>query len=60
MSHGQSDLKVTYLVFRLMKNIIFNKGNANMLILECSQGCYTVKFDPVTLKINRVPDSLKD
>jgi hypothetical protein len=28
MSHGQSDLKVTYLVFRLMKNIIFNKGNA--------------------------------
>jgi hypothetical protein len=38
-----------------------------MLILECSQGCYTVKIWPVdldlwpmTLKINRVPDSLKD
>jgi hypothetical protein len=35
-----------------------------MLILECSQGCYTVKIWlwpwPLTLKINRVPDSLKD
>jgi hypothetical protein len=38
-----------------------------MLILECSQGCYAVKIwpgdldlRPVTLKINRVPDSLKD
>ena len=38
-----------------------------MLILECSQGCYTVKIWPgdldlwpITLKINRVPDSLKD
>jgi hypothetical protein len=38
-----------------------------MLILECSQGCYTVKnlpsdLDrwPMTLKISRVPDSLKD
>ena len=38
-----------------------------MLILECSQGCYAVKIWPsdldiwpMTLKINRVPDSLKD
>ena len=41
-----------------------------MLILECSQGCYVVKIWPgdldlwptkcMTLKINRVPDSLKD
>ena len=39
-----------------------------MLILECSQGCYTVKKNipsdldlwPMTLKINRVPDSSKD
>ena len=35
-----------------------------MLILECSQGCYRVKIIPwpwpLTLKINRVPDSLKD
>jgi hypothetical protein len=33
-----------------------------MLILECSQGCYTVKKLPwpLTLKINRVPDSPKD
>jgi hypothetical protein len=35
-----------------------------MLILECSQGCYAVKIWlwpwPLTLKINRVPDSLKD
>jgi hypothetical protein len=38
-----------------------------MLILKCSQGCYTVKklpsdLDhlPMTLKINRVPDSPKD
>jgi hypothetical protein len=38
-----------------------------MLILECSQGCYAVKiwpgdidFWPMTLKINRVPDSPKD
>jgi hypothetical protein len=33
-----------------------------MLILECSQPCYAVKFDPLTfdLKINRVPDSPKD
>ena len=36
-----------------------------MLILECSQGCYVVKnltWWPwsLTLKINRVPDSLKD
>ena len=38
-----------------------------MLILECSQGCYTVnnlpsELDlwPMTLKINRVPDSPKD
>jgi hypothetical protein len=35
-----------------------------MLILECSQGCYTVKNlpwpSPLTLKINRVPDSHKD
>jgi hypothetical protein len=38
-----------------------------MLILECSQGCYTVKnllsdfaLWPMTLKINRVPDSPKD
>jgi hypothetical protein len=38
-----------------------------MLILECSQGCYTVKklpsdLDhlPMSLKINRVPDSPKD
>jgi hypothetical protein len=36
-----------------------------MLILECSQGCYAVKIWsgdldlwPMTLKINRVPDSL--
>ena len=38
-----------------------------MLILECSQGCYVVKIWPgdldlwsMTLKINRIPDSLKD
>jgi hypothetical protein len=40
-----------------------------MLILECSQGCYAVKKNGpkngddlwhMTLKINRVPDSLKD
>jgi hypothetical protein len=35
-----------------------------MLILECSQGCFAVKIWPadldLTLKINRVPDSLKD
>jgi hypothetical protein len=38
-----------------------------ILILECSQGCYGVKIWPgdldlwpMTLKINRVPDSLKD
>ena len=38
-----------------------------MLILECSQGCYAVKIWPgdidlwpMTLKINRVPDSPKD
>jgi hypothetical protein len=38
-----------------------------MLILECSQGCYAVKIWPcdldlwpMTLKIKRVPDSLKD
>ena len=38
-----------------------------MLILECSQGCYAVKIGPgdidlwpMTLKINRVPDSPKD
>jgi hypothetical protein len=35
-----------------------------MLILECSQGCYAVNIWqwpwPLTLKINRVPDSLKD
>ena len=35
-----------------------------MLILECSQGCYRVKIrpwpQPLTLKINRVPDSPKD
>ena len=38
-----------------------------VLILECSQGCYAVKIwsgdldlSPMTLKINRVPDSLKD
>ena len=38
-----------------------------MLILECSQGYYAVKIWPsdldlwsMTLKINRVPDSLKD
>ena len=38
-----------------------------MLILECSQGCYTVKIWPgdidlwpMTLKINMVPDSHKD
>jgi hypothetical protein len=38
-----------------------------MLILECSQGCYAVKILPgdidlwpMTLKINRVPDSPKD
>jgi hypothetical protein len=38
-----------------------------MLILECSQGCYVVNIWPVdldlwpmTFKINRVPDSLKD
>ena len=38
-----------------------------MLILECSQGCYAVKIWPgdidrwpMTLKINRVPDSHKD
>ena len=33
-----------------------------MLILECSQGCYRVKIRlwPMTLKINRVPDSPKD
>jgi hypothetical protein len=32
-----------------------------MLILECSQGCYRVKIRlwPMTLKINRVPDSPK-
>jgi hypothetical protein len=37
------------------------------LILKCSQGCYAVKIWPgdldhwhMTLKINRVPDSLKD
>jgi hypothetical protein len=39
----------------------------SMLILECSQGCYTVKILPsdldrwpLTLKINRVPDSPND
>ena len=38
-----------------------------MLILECSQGCYSVKIWlsdldlwPMTLKITRVPDSLRD
>ena len=35
-----------------------------MLILECSQGCYAVKLTgwpwPLTLKINRAPDALKD
>jgi hypothetical protein len=38
-----------------------------MLILEYSQGCYAVKISPgdidlwpMTLKINRVPDSPKD
>jgi hypothetical protein len=38
-----------------------------MLILECSQGCYAVQIWPsdidlwpMTLKINRVPDSPKD
>jgi hypothetical protein len=38
-----------------------------MLILECSQGCYMVKIWPgdidlwpMTLTINRVPDSVKD
>jgi hypothetical protein len=38
-----------------------------MLILECLQGCYAVKIWPgdidlwpMTLKINRVPDSPKD
>ena len=38
-----------------------------MLILECSQGCYRVKIIPcdlvlwpMTLKMNRVPDFLKD
>jgi hypothetical protein len=38
-----------------------------MLILECSQGCYAVKILPgdidlwpMTLNINRVPDSPKD
>jgi hypothetical protein len=38
-----------------------------ILILECSQGCYAVNIWsgdldlwPMTLKINRVPDSLKD
>jgi hypothetical protein len=38
-----------------------------MLILECSQGCYAVKIWPgdidlwpMTLKIDRVPDSPKD
>ena len=38
-----------------------------MLILECSQGCYAVKIWPgdidlwpMTLNINRVPDSVKD
>ena len=38
-----------------------------MLILECSQGCYTVKklpsdldLGPMTLKINRVPESPKN
>ena len=38
-----------------------------VLILECSQGCYVVKIWsgdldlwPMTLKIDRVPDSLKD
>ena len=38
-----------------------------MLILECSQGCYVVNiwpgdrdFWPMTMKINRVPDSRKD
>jgi hypothetical protein len=35
-----------------------------MLILKCSQGCYTVKILPwpwpLTLKINRVSDSPKD
>jgi hypothetical protein len=38
-----------------------------ILILECSQGCYAVKnwpgdidLWPMTLKINRVPDSPND
>jgi hypothetical protein len=33
-----------------------------MLILECSQGCYGKNLTPwpLTLKINRVPDSSKD
>jgi hypothetical protein len=35
-----------------------------MLILECSQGCYAVKIWPwhwpLTMKINRFPDSPKD
>ena len=38
-----------------------------ILILECSQGCYVVKIWPgdidlwpMTLNINRVPDSPKD
>ena len=46
----------------------FVKIHWRMLILECSQGCYTVKKNipsdldlwPMTLKINRVQDSLKD
>jgi hypothetical protein len=44
-----------------------DKIHWRMLILECSQGCYTVKNLPsdldlwhMTLKINRVSDSPKD
>jgi hypothetical protein len=43
------------------------KTHWRMLILECSKGCYAVTICPcdldlwpMTLKINRIPDSLKD
>ena len=48
-------------------NYICNQCVSPMLILGCSQGCYAVKIWPgdldlwpMTLKINTVPDSLKD
>jgi hypothetical protein len=60
-------LEVSVMNFFPKINGLTNKFHWRMLILECSQGCYTVKIWPgdidlwpMTLKINRVPDSPKD